>query len=147
MKALKIAGIVVGSLIVLIVVIVIVGSRGTIFTGGVPVGKVNFTSGDIPGVPAYPGAIQTTDNTGVTVPDDMRRVIPQKDDQWKRYLTSDSPEKVLAWYDKEFLRLGLNKSQPRESGMLLYTNSDTRYGVYAVVAQGKTNIILAVGKE
>lgn len=145
-KALKWTGITVGGLIVLIIVLVIVCSRGTIFTGGVPLGGVTFTSGDIPGFPVYPGAVQSTESKGVSVPDDMRRVIPQRQGQWKRYLTADSPQKVLDWYDQA-VPADFQRAQPRESGVKVFFKGGFRYGLYITAAEGRTNIILATGRE
>jgi len=146
----KVALILLGGLVValvLVVVLVIVGSRGTILTGGVPLGGITFTSGDIPRVPAYPGSTQSTDSKGVSVPDDMRRVVGTKEAMWKRYLTGDSAEQVLAWYDKAITDAGFEAPRLREAGLLLFTTGDRRYMVYVTSVQGQTNIILAAGKE
>ncbi|MCL6450166.1 MAG: hypothetical protein K6T75_02600 [Acetobacteraceae bacterium] len=37
----------------LLVVLLIAATRETILTAGVPLGRVQFTAGDLPGVPAY----------------------------------------------------------------------------------------------
>ena len=52
------------ALAVLVIVVAIVATGGTILTGGVPLGGVSFTSGDIPGYPVYPRATQSTESAG-----------------------------------------------------------------------------------
>jgi hypothetical protein len=152
MKKLLIGGVVlIGVLLaacVCLVLAVIVATQGTILTGGVPLGGVTFTSGDIPGVPVYPGAVQSTDSAGVSLPDDMRRVIGTREAVWKRYLTGDSPAQVLAWYDQAIAKAGYQKGQSRQSGVVIFFPSgDVRGALYVTTVQGKTNIILATGKE
>lgn len=110
--------------------------------GGVPLGGVTFTGGDIAGMPVYPGAVQTTDGAGVNVSDDMRRVIGGGG-QWKLYLTDDSEEQVLAWYEAAIAEGGFRRSQPRESGEVLFFSGETRHMLSLRQARGKTAIVLA----
>ncbi len=116
-------------------------------TRGVPSAGVSFTSGGIPGVPVYPNAAQSTDSAGVAIPDDMRRVIGTREDRWKRYLTDDSPDEVLSWYNQAMEAAGFQQGGPRESGVMVFPHGDIRYALYVTVADGRTNIILAVGWE
>ncbi|MBW8010288.1 MAG: hypothetical protein FVQ83_03460 [Chloroflexi bacterium] len=137
----------IGVLLVLLVGLIILSAGGTIFTGGVPLGGVSFTSGDIPGVPLYPGAEQSTDSSGVSIPYDMHRVIGSDEAQWKRYITVDSPDEVRAWYLEALADAGFGEPSHRESGADVYPEGDVRYGVYVIELDGRTNIILAVGNE
>lgn len=137
----------VAGLVMVLVIILVVSSKGTILTGGVPLGGVKFTAGNIEGVPVYPGAEQLTDNEGVSVPDDMRRVIGSKEDQWKRYVTDDEPQAVKDWYAQAMVDAGFTAGAPRESGILIFPTGDTRYAVFVTVVEGRTNIIVAAGKE
>ena len=122
-------------------------SSGRSATKGVPSAGVTFTSEGIPGVPVYPAAAQSTDSAGVAVPDDMRRVIGTREDRWTRYLTDDSPDEVLNWYGQAMEAAGFEQGGPRESGVVVYPHGDIRYALYVTVADGLTNIIIAVGWE
>jgi hypothetical protein len=115
--------------------------------GGVPLGGVTSTSGDIPYHPTHPAATQSTERAGVAVPDDMRCLIGAREDQWKRYLTDDDPADVLAWYQEAMAAAGFRTGSPRESGVAVFFESDWRYTMYVTVTDGKTNVILAKGKE
>lgn len=128
------------------VIYVLVSSRGAIFNAGVPLGGVTYTAGSILGVPAYPGATQTTEAGSVGPTADMRRVI-SKEAQWKRYTTADSPSKVIDWYKNAIVAAGFEAPRVREGGELLFTTADTRYMIYAATDGGQTTIILGAGKE
>lgn len=146
-KWLKWALISIAALLVVMVVLTIISTKGTIFTGGVPFGGVTFTSGDILDMPLYPGAQQSTDSSGVSIPDDMTRPIGSDEAKWKRYLTDDSPDEVRDWYQQELTDAGFSEPSHRESGADIYPEGDVRYGVYVMELDGQTNIILAVGNE
>jgi hypothetical protein len=133
--------------LILFLVIIIIGTKGAILTGGVPLEGLEFSAGGIPGVPVYPDAVQSTESEGVSVPDDMRRVIGTNDDQWKRYLTDASKEEVEAWYVDAMPQAEFRAGSERESGVLLFFAADTRYAIYVTVIEGQTNIIIAAGKE
>jgi len=146
-KALLWGGIIVVAVVVLLVVAVVIGSGGSIFNNGVPLGNVGFAQDSIPGMPAYPGATQSTDSTGITVPDDMRRVIPQNQDKWNRYVVADATDKVSSWYDKAMADAGFEAAKPRDSGVKVFFKSGARYAVYVTVVEGKTNVVTATGIE
>jgi hypothetical protein len=145
-RLVMILGVLIAGVIVLIV-IALIGTQGKILTGGVPLGGVGFTTGSIPGFPTYPGAEQSTDSSNVTVPDDMRRVIGSKEDQWKRYLTDDALADVIAWYEQAMVDAGFESSAPRDSGVRVYFQGDYRFALYVMPLEGRTNIILATGLE
>jgi hypothetical protein len=61
-------------------------------------GGVEFTTGDLADVPAYPGSSQTTDSIeGVDEALGFFNVIPGEK-EWKHYTTTDSESDVLDWY-------------------------------------------------
>lgn len=116
-----------------------------IFTGGVPLGGVQFTDADI-GVPEYPGAQPTTEDAVVIIHDDMRRLVGTlRNARWKLYTTDDSRAKVLAWYDQAMQKEGWRKGSPRESGVVIYLGKDPFVALSVVPIGGKTNILLVAG--
>ena len=130
-----------------IVVVTMIATQGAILTGGVPIGSVSFSDGDIPGFPVYPEAEQSLETGNISIPDDMRRVIGTREDDWKRYLSNASPQEILTWYDQALEAAGFEKGSPRESGILVFPQGDMRYALYIVVVDGQANIIAAVGRE
>jgi len=104
-----------------------------------------FTSGDIPGVPVYPGAVQTTESTEISLSKDLTPGVVAT--ERKRYLTDDSPEQVLAWYNEAVPEAGFDLGEPRVSDSLFFLTSEWRYGIYVVSDQGKTNIFILGGHE
>lgn len=138
-------------LLALMIALPIVGSVGTgmgIFTSGKPAGGVKFTDGDIAGMPVYPRAAQATlSGDAVTVPDDMQRVIPDDESQWKLYVTVDSPDAVVAWYQNAMVEAGFDPAQPRESDVWVFFKGSFRFGVHAHPAGGQTYIVQATGNE
>ena len=104
-----------------------------------------FTSGDIPGVPVYPGAVQTTESTEISLPNDLTPgVVPT---ERKRFLTDDTPEQVLAWYAAAIPEAGFDVGEPRVPDSLFFLTSEWRYGLYVVSDQGRTNIFVLGGHE
>jgi len=64
-------------------------------------GRANFTAGDFPDVPAYPGATQTTQTNLAINAATSIVTLAAEDSEWKHYTTSDSDSAVLDWYAGE----------------------------------------------
>src|SRR3972149_6083388 len=78
-------------LVVAVLVLITVSSKGAIFNSGVPLGGITFSEEKVTNFPVYPGSQFTTEDTSVTVPDDLRRVVSNSP-RWNRYLTNASAD-------------------------------------------------------
>jgi hypothetical protein len=141
---------VVGGLLLLcfisVVVVVLVISKGSIINNGVPMEKVNFSSGGFGEADViYPNSNQETSSEGVSIPDEMKKVV--NTNQWKRFVTSDSKDTITQYYDSRMPSLGFSKGQTKEPGILVYTTGNTRFFIYILEVDGKNNIIIGLGKE
>lgn len=135
-------------LVGLLVLFLIVSTRGMIFTGGVPLGGVTFSEEKVVNFPVYLGAKMTTDDKGITVPEDLRRVVGDKEDRWNRYLTDQSKETVIAWYQTATVEAGLGELAARsDAGAYIVAQGDTRWALYVTSAGGTTSIVIGSGKE
>lgn len=65
-----------------------------------PFGNVEFTTGDFPNVPIYPGASQTTESNILINAMVAGFNVLAEESEWKHYLTADSEEQVLNWYSR-----------------------------------------------
>lgn len=135
-------------LIGLLVLYVVISTKGMIFTGGVPLGGVTFSEEQVANFPVYPGAQITTDDKGITVSDDLQRVVGIKETRWNRYLTDQSAETVIAWYQTATVEAGLGELKARsDAGTYIAVQGDTRYALYVISAGGTTSIVIGSGKE
>ena len=134
-------------LVVAVVVLITVSSKGAIFNSGVPLGGITFSEEKVTNFPVYPGSQFTTEDTSVTVPDDLRRVVSNSP-RWNRYLTNASADTVVEWYKTETAEAGLGELKAREDpGAYIVAQGDTRYALYVVTLGETPNIIIASGKE
>ena len=60
-----------------------------------------FTAGDFPDVPAYPGATQTTETSAAINALVAAMSLIVEDSEWKHYTTDDPVSAVLDWYSEE----------------------------------------------
>jgi hypothetical protein len=110
--------------------------------------KVTFTNGNIPGdvpLPIYPGAVQSIESMDITVPNDMTPGVPTT--EWRRYITDDKPDQVIAWYAQALSEAGFSYKGVRDTGAVFFLTGNWRYGMIVITYQGKTNIIIAAGHE
>lgn len=94
MKALKISFV----LLVLLALAVTLTGCCCPFDFSSLLGETEFTAGNFPDVPVYPGATQSTESD--TVLSAMTAVFSliTSEEEWKHYVTSDSDISVLDWY-------------------------------------------------
>jgi hypothetical protein len=110
--------------------------------------SLSFENGNIPGdipLPIYPGAIQSIESIELTVPNDMTTGVPTT--EWRRYITTDELDKVIAWYAQALPDAGFSYKGVRDSGSIFFLTGNWRYGMIVTSIEGKTNFIIAAGHE
>jgi hypothetical protein len=110
--------------------------------------QLTFTAGNIAGdvaLPIYPGAVQSTEGVSIAVPKDMTPGVAAT--EWRRYITDDNPDQVLAWYAQALPEAGFSYKGVQNNGAVFFLTGNWRYGMIVVADQGKTNIIIAAGHE
>lgn len=65
-----------------------------------PFGNAEFTAGDFPNVPIYPGASQTSESNIMINAMVAGFDLLAEESEWKHYVTTDSEEQVLDWYSR-----------------------------------------------
>jgi hypothetical protein len=113
-------------------------------------GGGNFTTGDFPDVPAYPGATLTT-----TVPEEVKAItIPfqfiDKNAEWKCYKTADGQQAVVNWYTQNMGGTGWNKAemsqQPggvRTEGALVFEKGGRILMIMPIPVEAETFILMS----
>jgi hypothetical protein len=81
----------------------------------------------------------------ISLPDGMTPGVRATD--LRRYLTDDSVDQVLAWYEQALPEAGFTYQGMTDSGSVFFFTASWRYGMYVTVSQDKTNIIFAAGHE
>jgi hypothetical protein len=102
-------------------------------------GGPEFTTGDFPNVPQYPGSVQTTESNILF--DSMLGAFEVFGDaEWKHYTTGDSKRRVLSWYEENLPDHGWRISDDEQSDSLTFLNTDDPTVMLVVLAAGPLDL-------
>jgi len=134
-------------LVVAVVVLITVSSKGAIFNSGVPLGGITFSEEKVTNFPGLPGItvhhrryIRHRSRRSSPGGQQQSPLEPLSHQRFRRYL--------VEWYKTETAEAGLGELKAREDpGAYIVAQGDTRYALYVVTLGETTNIIIASGKE
>lgn len=109
--------------------------------------SLEFRSGQIDGMPPYPGGTQLSGALNLDVPPAMRRFVGDTEAMWAAYRTGDAVEDITFFYLREMERRGHQLSGDTESGFFGWTDGELRYAVHVISDRVQNHVILASGSE
>jgi hypothetical protein len=117
-------------------------------------GGAEFTAGDFPDVPAYPGSTQSTESNAAIGAMVGVFSLMGGEAEWKHYVTADSENDVLDWYADELPGYGWTMAsedelEDVENGLLFWKDDDPSVMLAVLVLSAldeSGNLDIVIGK-